>query len=183
MDTIDTAPNHPPSPERRALQALPHRPPMRLVEEALEVVPGELARTRRVAHSEDWYFQGHFPGQPIVPAIILVELLAQTGGMAACSDDHPAPAGGLRLAALSGFKFPAAAGPGAVLEATAHVTGRVAGLIKIEGEVTADGRRVAIGGLTLAPAPSAPDSSVHVERVGTIESAPGGPLPATLREP
>jgi 3-hydroxyacyl-[acyl-carrier-protein] dehydratase len=141
---------------------------MRLVEEAMAVVPGESARTRRVAHAEDWYFQGHFPDQPIVPAVILVELLAQTGGMAACSDDHPAPDGGLRLAALSGFKFPAAAGPGAVLEATARVVGRVAGLIKIEGEVTADGRRVAIGGMTLAPAPTATpqDRSTHVEGGG-----------------
>jgi 3-hydroxyacyl-[acyl-carrier-protein] dehydratase len=160
MDTIHSGPDQRTSPERRALQALPHRPPMRLVEEALAVVPGESARTRRVAHPEDWYFQGHFPGLPVVPAVILVELLAQTGGMAACSDDHPVPPGGLRLAALSGFKFPSAAGPGAVLEATAHVTGRVGGLIKIDGEVTADGRRVAIGGLTLAPGPADSDDSV-----------------------
>jgi 3-hydroxyacyl-[acyl-carrier-protein] dehydratase len=163
MDMIHSGPDHPPSPERRALQALPHRPPMRLVEEALAVVPGESAHTRRVAHPEDWYFQGHFPGLPVVPAVILVELLAQTGGMAACSDDYPVPAGGLRLAALSGFKFPAAAGPGAVLEATARVTGRVAGLIKIDGEVTADGRRVAIGGLTLAPGPAASGDVAHME--------------------
>jgi 3-hydroxyacyl-[acyl-carrier-protein] dehydratase len=156
MTTIDSGHDDPLTPELKALQGLPHRPPMRLVEEALAVVPGVSARTRRIARAEDWYFQGHFPNQPIVPAIILVELLAQTGGMAACSDDHPAPAGGLRLAALNGFKFPAAAGPGAVLEATARVAGRVAGLIKIEGEVTADGRPVAIGGLTLAPAPLAP---------------------------
>jgi 3-hydroxyacyl-[acyl-carrier-protein] dehydratase len=152
MNTTDSLSDQPLTPERKALLALPHRPPMRLVEEVLAIVPGESARTRRIAHAEDFYFQGHFPDQPIVPAIILVELLAQTGGVAACSGDRPAPSG-LRLAAFGGFKFPASAGPGAVLEATARVAGRAVGLIKIEGEVTADGRRVAIGSLTLSPAP------------------------------
>ena len=157
--TRDLAPDPPLSPERRAFLELPHRPPMRLVEEVTAIVPGESARTTRVAHPDDFFFQGHFPDQPVVPAIILVELLAQTGGLAACSGDQPAPPGGLRLAALGVFKFPAAAGPGDRLAATARGAGRAAGLIKIEGEVTANGRRVAAGSLTLAPAPSTAGAS------------------------
>lgn len=127
---------------------LPHRAPMRLVEAIIEVRPGEFARGRRVANPGDWYFQGHFPGDPVVPAIVLVELLAQTGGIAACSGSEAVRA--LRVAAFAGFKFPGAARPGAVLEAAAHVVGQMGGMIKIEGEVTADGVRVAAGGLVLA---------------------------------
>ena len=153
MTPLDARGGGAPSPEVLAFQGLPHRPPMRLVEAVASITPGERARATRVAHPDDFYFQGHFPGLPVVPAVILVEMLAQTGGMAACSGDVPAPPGGLRLAAIGGFKFPAAAGPGDLLEATAWVAGRAFGLIKIEGEVTANGRLVAAGGLTLAPGP------------------------------
>ena len=134
------------------IDLLPHQPPMRLLEEVVSVNPGAEAVGRRLAKREDFYFQGHFPQDPIVPAVILVEMVAQAGGIAA-----GAPRAGespqtlqLRVAAIGPFKFPAPARPGAVLDVSARVVGRLGGLYKIDGAVTADGIVVATGTLTLA---------------------------------
>jgi 3-hydroxyacyl-[acyl-carrier-protein] dehydratase len=125
---------------------------MRLLEEVLSVSPGVAAVGRRTAKRDDFYFQGHFPHDAIVPAVILVEMVAQTGGLAAgapSAGESQAPVQ-LRVAGIGPFKFPAAARPGAVLEASARVVGKIGGLYKIEGAVTADGIVVATGSLTLA---------------------------------
>jgi len=130
---------------------------MRLVESVVAVEPGASASTRRATRATDWFFDGHFPGEPVVPAVVLVELLAQTGGLAIGSgtigsDAAAAEPLALRVAALGGFKFPGAAVVGDVLEATARVVGRMGRLYKIEGEITAGGRLVGTGSVTLAEA-------------------------------
>lgn len=125
---------------------------MRLLQDVRDVVPGESAVGCRTTDGSDFYFQGHFPGQPIVPAVILIEMLAQTGGIAAASPPGAEPSKPLqlRVAAVGPFKFPGAASPGSVLEAHARVVGRLGGMFKIEGDVRADGRVIATGSLTLA---------------------------------
>jgi 3-hydroxyacyl-[acyl-carrier-protein] dehydratase len=134
------------------LALLPHRPPMRLVEEIVAVDPGVSASARRPTRPGDWFFDGHFPGQPIVPAVVLVELLAQTGGLAIGSAAPPGDPPALRVAALGGFKFPGAAVAGDVLDVTARVAGKMGGLYKVEGEVSVGGRVVGAGSVTLADA-------------------------------
>ena len=125
---------------------------MRLVDEVVSVEAGRSAVCRRTTRATDFYFDGHFPGEPVVPAVVLIELIAQTGGLAA-----GAPRAGeagqplaLRVAAVDGFKFPAGCGADVVLEVTARVVGQMGALYKIEGVVTAAGVLVARGGVTLA---------------------------------
>ncbi|MEO6236232.1 MAG: hypothetical protein ABIQ52_04485 [Vicinamibacterales bacterium] len=138
------------------LSLLPHQPPMLLLQEVVEFQPGTLAVTRRATHHDDFYFLGHFPGDPIVPAVILVEMLAQTGGLAAGATGQDAvhqPIA-LRVAGLGPFKFPAPARAGDVLEARARVTAQHGALYRIEGDVTVAGRIVAAGSVTLAQIPA-----------------------------
>jgi len=131
---------------------LPHAPPMRLVEEVVSIEPGRSAVCRRTTRGTDFYFDGHFKDEPVVPAVVLVELIAQTGGLAAGAprDGEDARPVALRVAAVDGFKFPAGCGVDVVLEATARVVGQMGGLYKIEGTVTAAGTLVARGHVTLA---------------------------------
>ena len=104
-----------------------------------------------------------------MPAIILVELLAQTGGIAAAAPPPGDPPSTLqlRVAAIGPFKFPAAAGPGMTLEARARVAGRIGGLFKIEGTVTADGVLVATGSLTLAGVTGDARHETHARHCGS----------------
>ena len=64
---------------------LPHRPPFLLVDEVEEVEPGVLCVATRRLLVDDFWFAGHFPGNPVMPGVLIVEALAQTATLAAAS--------------------------------------------------------------------------------------------------
>src|SRR5689334_24885654 len=67
------------------LFSLPHRPPFVFVRRLLRCQPGECAECATIFAASDPMFAGHFPGNPLVPGVILTEALAQTAGIAGAS--------------------------------------------------------------------------------------------------
>ena len=65
---------------RKVMEMLPHRYPFLLVDRILEVVPGEKIKCLKNVTINEPFFEGHFPGAPIMPGVLIVEAMAQSGG-------------------------------------------------------------------------------------------------------
>ena len=67
---------------------IPQRDPFLMIDEVEDFIPGESAIAYKNVNIEEWYFKGHFPGNPIMPGVLIAESLAQTGAVAILSVDE-----------------------------------------------------------------------------------------------
>jgi 3-hydroxyacyl-[acyl-carrier-protein] dehydratase len=118
---------------------IPHRPPFRFVDEIVELEPGVRAVGRLRITGEEWFLQGHFPGNPIVPGVIMVEACAQVA--AVCALTHPDHQGKFGVfAAIDETRFTRIVRPGDVLDMTIVMErlrmrlGRCSATIAVSGE-------------------------------------------------
>jgi 3-hydroxyacyl-[acyl-carrier-protein] dehydratase len=90
---------------------LPHREPFLMIDEVLELEPGERVVARKTVRPDEWYLKGHFPGRPVMPGVLIVEAMAQTGAVVVLSQEENR--GRLALfAGIDGVRFKRIVEPG-----------------------------------------------------------------------
>ncbi|MBM3346012.1 MAG: beta-hydroxyacyl-ACP dehydratase [Betaproteobacteria bacterium] len=119
-------------PLAEALRSLPHGPEFRFVNRLLALEPGVRGAGEYTVRGDEPFLRGHFPGEPLMPGVLLVEAAAQLAGIIAQSDPQVPPLAGLKLTALRAVKIFGSARPGEVIRLEARVTGRMGNLLQAQ---------------------------------------------------
>lgn len=134
---------------RAVMAALPHRYPMLLIDRIEALVPDEsVVAIKAVTINED-YFNGHFPGRPIMPGVLIVEALAQAAGVLAVESFGLTGSGKLvYFMAIEGAKFRAPVEPGCLLRLEVSFVQKRATVCKFAGRALVDGKVAAEASFT-----------------------------------
>ena len=136
------------------LQRLPHAFPFRMIDRILEIEKGKKAITLKNVSMDEPHFSGHFPNEPIMPGVLILEAMAQTGGLAFQSsferegEDIPV------LARVEEFRLKRKVIPGDQVNIEAEVLQIFSDLAKVKVLARVEGETVAEGILILAKTPS-----------------------------
>jgi 3-hydroxyacyl-[acyl-carrier-protein] dehydratase len=134
----------------RALEALPHGAEFRFIDRLLSLEPGESGVAEYALRGDEPFLRGHFPGQPMMPGVLLLEAAAQLAGTVTQSDPKVPPMPGLKLTAVRGAKILGTARPGEVIRLEARVIGRLNNLVQARAQASVNGRLVLETELTLS---------------------------------
>jgi 3-hydroxyacyl-[acyl-carrier-protein] dehydratase len=126
-------------------QLLPHRYPFALVDRIIDYVPGERAVGIKNVTFNEPHFQGHFPGRPIMPGVLIVEAMAQVGGIV-LTQLPDVPEGLLMFAGIDKVRFRRPVVPGDQLIMTVKLLvvkrrrfGKMQGRAEVDGQLVAEG--------------------------------------------
>jgi 3-hydroxyacyl-[acyl-carrier-protein] dehydratase len=118
--------------EEDALKHMPHGPEFRFIDRVVSLTPGKEGVGEYRVRGDEPFLRGHFPGDPIMPGVLLVEAAAQLAGIVAQSDPAIMPLAGLKLTALRGVKILGAARPGDIVRLEASIIARMGHLIQAQ---------------------------------------------------
>ncbi|MFQ5673347.1 MAG: 3-hydroxyacyl-ACP dehydratase FabZ [Nitrospinales bacterium] len=123
------------------LQYIPHRPPFLFVDRIIECA-GERIRTEKKVSEDEPYFQGHFPGRPIMPGVLICEFVFQTGAILmarlAGGAQHRLPV----ITRIRDVRLKHPVVPGEVIQADVRLKDREGPAYYLSGKVTAGEKKV-----------------------------------------
>lgn len=139
--------------QEELLQNLPHSFPFRMIDRVLEIEPGKRAIALKNVSIDEPYLGGHFPEEPVMPPMLILEALAQTGGIAFHSSREKEEEGVPFLARVDEFRFKRKVIPGdqVILEAEIEII--FSNLAKVKVRARVGGESVAEGALVLGKGP------------------------------
>jgi 3-hydroxymyristoyl/3-hydroxydecanoyl-(acyl carrier protein) dehydratase len=145
----------PPFALNEILPILPHRPPFLFVDRVLALDPYKSILAERTLRPEEPQFEGHFPGQPIMPGVLVAEALAQTSGLLLglshkTSEPQTETPSKMFFLASTSIKYTHPARPGDVLRLWAASDKALNGLYRFNVEAKIGNKLIASGALTLA---------------------------------
>ena len=130
-------------------QIIPQREPFLMIDEVEEYIPGEMATAYKYVKEDEWYFKGHFPGNPIMPGVLIVESLAQTGAVSILSLPENKNKNAL-FGGIDKMKFKKQVVPGDKLKLEVKIIKKKGPIGIGEGIATVDGKIAAKGEFTFA---------------------------------
>jgi 3-hydroxyacyl-[acyl-carrier-protein] dehydratase len=127
-------------------QLLPHRYPFLLVDRVVEIVPGQKITAYKNVTMNEPFFNGHFPGHPVMPGVLILEAMAQVSAILAYKTEKMDPTQKVSyLMGVDGARFRKPVVPGDRLQLTVEVIRHKGAIWKTKGTATVDGVRVAEG--------------------------------------
>ena len=130
-------------------EIIPQREPFLMIDEVEEYIPGESCIAYKNVNENEYYFKGHFPGNPIMPGVLIVEALAQTGAVAILSMEENKGKNAL-FGGIDKMKFKKMVVPGDVLKLEVKIIKKKGPIGVGEAVATVDGKIAAKGELTFA---------------------------------
>lgn len=126
------------------LNILPHRYPMLLVDRVLEIEPGQRIVGLKNVSANEPFFAGHFPGRPVMPGVLIIEALAQCGGLLLMGGLENPEDKVIYFLSVDGVKFRRPVIPGDQLILELDLVqgrarrGKLKGVARVEGRVAAE---------------------------------------------
>ncbi len=125
----------------RIIAALPHRYPLLLVDRVISLEIGERIHAVKAVSFNEQFFQGHFPGRPIMPGVLQIEAMAQAAAILAIETLELAGSGKLvYFMAIDGAKFRSPVEPGCLLDLKVSFLQKRARVCKFRGEASVEGK-------------------------------------------